>query len=94
MRAQLDGTGAFKDIQEYPATLDIKVIGVNEGPFVSDIVTLAAENACVPESDVQVRWRDKGKYRSVTMRIRFENADQVYAVYAAMDRDPRVKYKL
>ena len=41
-----------------------------------------------------MRWRDKGKYRSVTLRCYFENAQQVYSVYAAIDRDPRVKYKL
>ena len=90
----IDGTGAFKNIQEYPCTLDIKVIGDNEGPFVADIVTLCAENTGMREEDIQVRWRDKGKYRSITLRLRFENADQVYATYAAVDRDPRVRYKL
>ena len=90
----IDGTGAFKNIQEYPCTLDIKVIGANEGPFVSDIRTLCAELTGQKEDDVPVRWRDKGMYRSITLTLRFENSDQVYAVYAAMDRDPRVKYKL
>jgi len=90
----LDGTGAFKDIQEYPCTLEIKIIGDNEGPFVSDLVTLAAEATGMAESDILVRWRDKGRFRSVTLKLNFENSDQVYAVYAAMDRDPRVRYKL
>jgi len=90
----IDGTGAFKDIQEYPCDLDVKVIGNNEGPFVADIVTLCAENTGMKEEDIQVRWRDKGKYRAITLRLHFENSDQVYAVYAAMDRDPRVKFKL
>ena len=40
------------------------------------------------------RWRDKGKYRAITLRLHFENADQVYDVYAAINRDPRVKFKL
>ena len=90
----LDGSGAFRDIQEYPCTLEIKVIGNNEGPFVDDIRELCAEITGQAEDDVPVRWRDKGKYRSVTLTLRFENAEQVYAVYAAMDRDPRVNYKL
>ena len=74
--------------------MDIKVIGFNEGPFVNDIRTLCAELTGVSDDDVPVRWRDNGKYRSITLTLRFENADQVYAVYAAVDRDPRVKYKL
>ena len=90
----IDGTGAFKNIQEYPCDLDIKVIGNNEGPFVADIVQLAAENTGMNPDDIQVRWRDNGKFRAITLRLHFENSDQVYAVYAAMDRDPRVKFKL
>lgn len=90
----LDGSGAFKNIQEYPCELDIKVIGDNQGPFVSDILTLCAEITGQREEDVPIRWRDNGKYRAITLRLRFTNSDQVYAVYAAMDRDPRVRYKL
>ena len=103
---QLDGTGSLRDVQEYPATLDIKVIGENEGPFVGashpnirgpfvdDMLKLCAAITDQDERDVPVRWRDRGKYRSVTLSLRFENADQVYAVYAALDKDPRVRYKL
>lgn len=89
----LDGTGAFRNI-DYPCDIDIKVIGDNEGPFVQDIVQLCAENSGMKADDIQVRWRDQGKYRAITLRLHFENADQVYAVYAAVDRDPRVRYKL
>ena len=89
----LDGAGALRNI-DYPTTMDIKVIGDNEGPFVQDIVQLCAENSGNEVDDIEVRWRDKGKYRAVTVRLEFQNADQVYAVYAPMDRDPRVRYKL
>ena len=89
----LDGTGAFRNV-EYPTTIEIKVIGDNEGPFVQDIVQLCAENSGMNVDDIQVRWRDKGKYRAITLRLDFQNAEQVYAVYAAVDRDPRVRYKL
>ena len=60
----------------------------------SDMVTICAEITGQDEADVKARWRDKGKYRSITLRLHFTDADQVYAVYAAIDRDPRVKYKL
>jgi putative lipoic acid-binding regulatory protein len=72
----IDGTGAFRSVQEYPCDLDIKVIGNNEGPFVSDIRTLCAELTGQQEEDVPVRWRDNGKYRSITLTLHFENADQ------------------
>ena len=75
----IDGSGAFQNIQEYPCSLDIKVIGDNEGPFVSDILTLAAEATGQETGDIPVKWRDKGKYRSITMTLRFENAEQVRA---------------
>ena len=60
----------------------------------SDMRTLCAELTGQDESDVPVKWRDKGKYRSVTLTLRFESAEMVYAVYAAIDRDPRVRFKL
>ena len=91
---QLDGSGAFRDIQEYPCELDVKIIGDNEGPFVADMVSICAGLTGIDESDVQVRWRDKGKYRAITLRLNFKDADMVYAVYAAVNRDPRVRFKL
>ena len=154
----LDGTGSFRTVQEYPCDLDVKIIGNNEGPFVDDMVTLCAERTGQKEEDISAvarcrrrpgsgradrprrhgsrrpracargcplgataelqplrslsearpqnagyaaacahpgaRWRDKGKYRAITLRLHFENADQVYDVYAAINRDPRVKFKL
>ena len=75
----IDGTGAFRSVQEYPCDLDIKVIGNNEGPFVTDMLTLCAEITEQQEEDVGVRWRDNGKYRAITLRLHFENADQVRA---------------
>lgn len=78
----------------YPCEIDVKAIGDNEGPFASDLLQLACEITGQKKEDVPVRWRDKGKYRAVTMSLKFENADQVYAVYAAINRDPRVRFKL
>ena len=72
----------------------VKIIGMNEGAFVSDMRTLCAGITGQQEEDVGVRWRDKGKYRSITLQLRFEDADTVYAVYAAINKDPRVKFKL
>ena len=55
----LDGTGSFRTVQEYPCDLDVKIIGDNEGPFVNDMVTLCAERTGQKEADVGVAaWSD------------------------------------
>jgi len=58
------------------------------------MLTICAEITGQREEDVPVRWRDRGKYRSITLKLMFENAEQVYALYAAVNRDPRVRFKL
>eukprot|EP00310_Coccolithus_braarudii_P024859 CAMPEP_0183358432 /NCGR_PEP_ID=MMETSP0164_2-20130417/49205_1 /TAXON_ID=221442 /ORGANISM="Coccolithus pelagicus ssp braarudi, Strain PLY182g" /LENGTH=98 /DNA_ID=CAMNT_0025532331 /DNA_START=153 /DNA_END=449 /DNA_ORIENTATION=+ len=90
----LDGTGSFRTLVEYPCELSVKVIGLNEGAFVSDMRTMCAGITGQEEELVGVRWRDKGKYRSITLQLQFQDADMVYAVYAAINKDPRVKFKL
>lgn len=52
MMQNLDGTGSFRTVQEYPCDLDVKIIGDNEGPFVNDMVTLCAERTGQKEADV------------------------------------------
>ena len=89
----IDGTAPFKNIQEYPCTLDIKVIGNNEGPSFRTCSRWWPKTG-MDEKDIKHRWRDNGKFRSITLTLSFENAEQVYAVYAAFDRDPRVRFKL
>merc|ERR1712087_465619 len=90
----LDGSGSFRSLVEYPCELSVKIIGVNEGAFVSDMRSLCAGITGQEEELVGVRWRDKGNFRSITLQLCFKDADMVYAVYAAIDQDPRVKFKL
>jgi len=52
-----------------------------------------AEEAA-PARPVEVRYRDKGRFRSVTLGCTFNSADEVYALYALLDADERVKFKL
>ena len=73
----IDGTGFFRDKQEYPLSMDIKIIGLNEGPFASDMRTLCAEITGQAEEDVPIRWRDNGKYRAITLTLHFGDADKV-----------------
>jgi len=60
--------------------------------FVGDMKKLAEEAA--PARPVEVRYRDKGRFRSVTLGCTFNSADEVYALYALLDADERVKFKL
>ena len=53
----LDGTGSFRTVQEYPCDLDVKIIGNNEGPFVDDMVTLCAERTGQKEEDISAAAR-------------------------------------
>lgn len=93
-RPNLDGTGSFRDIVEYPTTIGIKIIGLNEGDFVQDMLNVCREVTKQKAEDVEVKWRDKGKYRAITINLTFQDADMVYATYAAINKDPRVKFKL
>ena len=61
----IDGTGSFRSLQEYPCDLDVKIIGTNEGPFVTDMVTICAE-----EWDGRGRRQSAGETRASTARSR------------------------
>ena len=64
MMQNLDGTGSFRTVQEYPCDLDVKIIGDNEGPFVNDMVTLCAERTGQKEADVGVAaWSDSSSWQ-------------------------------
>lgn len=51
---------------------------------VSDIRTLCAEITGQAEEEVEVRWRDKGKFRSITLKLTFLDADMVSAADVAV----------
>jgi putative lipoic acid-binding regulatory protein len=49
--------------------------------------------AVTPEEH-SVRASEHGAYESVTLNLEVASGDEVYAIYAAMQRDERVKYLL
>lgn len=83
----------FEALVEYPCDFTMKVIGVNEGAFVSEIVAVVAESCNVDVSSVKFSERKKGKYTSVTVKAPVDSAEMVYSIYENIDRDPRVKFK-
>eukprot|EP00752_Nemacystus_decipiens_P007863 g7025.t1 len=79
---------------EYPGSFDIKVIGVDDDTFVSDIRTAVA--GCLTngeDSVVKCSTREKGKYTSITIKVRVENSTQLYKCYEVINEDKRVKFK-
>lgn len=86
------GTGAF-DALSYPCVFTFKVIGIRQGDFHGDIVDSCAAALDTDRKNVKTTFRDHGKWRSLTLRAAVANPQQIYACYAAFDRDPRVKFK-
>lgn len=89
----------FDDTLQFPCVFKLKVIGVNdeEGLFVNDvIVRVASILGCLPEN-VNYSIKDsnadgRGKYISITLSPKFQNADELYEVYDIGANDPRVKF--
>mmetsp|Transcript_15609 Transcript_15609/g.42039 ORF Transcript_15609/g.42039 Transcript_15609/m.42039 type:complete len:162 (+) Transcript_15609:74-559(+) len=84
---------AFNDLVDFPCVFTFKVIGLRQGQFAEDMCDCVASVLEIKSENVKVSVRDKGKYRSLTILAPCNNADQIYSIYAAIDRDPRVKFK-
>jgi len=59
----------------------------------NDIVDSVAETLSTEKKNLKTSFRDHGKWRSITLRAAVLNKEQIYSVYAAISRDPRVKFK-
>ncbi|CAM9315114.1 unnamed protein product [Ectocarpus sp. 12 AP-2014] len=79
---------------EYPGSFDLKIIGVDDDTFVSDIRKAVA--GCLTNGEdnvVKCSTREKGKYTSITLKVRVENSTQLYKCYEVINEDKRVKFK-
>lgn len=83
----------FEALVNYPCKFKIKIVGANEGTFVSEMVALVAESCNVEADDVDFSEKRNGKWISVTVAAPVESAAMLYALYENIDRDPRVKFK-
>lgn len=85
----------FEALVEYPCDFTLKIVGANEGQFVTDIVQLVAESCEVSIEALHGKWttRLNGKWTSVTVQAPVQSADMLYSLYQTIDRDPRVKFK-
>jgi putative lipoic acid-binding regulatory protein len=83
----------FEALVDYPSIFTMKIVGANEGTFVSDIVALVSE-ACETEvTNVKHSTKVMGKWVSVTVKAPVQSAEMLYSLYEKVDLDPRVKFK-
>ena len=60
----------FEALVEYPCDFTMKIVGANEGPFVSDIVSVVAEACDVDDPKlIPHTTRAMGKWTSVTVKV-------------------------
>jgi len=83
----------FEALVEYPCEFTLKIVGANEGAFVSEMVAVVAESCQVEASSIAHSVRANGKWTSVTVQAPVRSAEMLYALYENVDRDPRVKFK-
>ncbi|CAN0498851.1 unnamed protein product, partial [Laminaria digitata] len=65
----------------YPGSFDLKIIGVDDDTFVTDIRKVVA--GCLTKGDENVlkcSTREKGKYTSITLKVHVDNSTQLYKV--------------
>lgn len=83
----------FEALLDYPTDFILKIVGANEGAFVGEIVALVAEACKTDPEKIAHTTRSMGKWISITCSCPVQNSEMVYALYEAVDRDPRVKFK-
>ncbi|CAM9313655.1 unnamed protein product [Hapterophycus canaliculatus] len=79
---------------EYPGSFELKIIGVNDDTFVSDIREAVA--GCLTngvDNVIKCSTREKGKYTSITLKVHVNNSTQLYKCYEVINQDKRVKFK-
>lgn len=83
----------FETLVDYPCEFAIKVIGLREGDFHTDMIRRVASVTGAEAGTIRFSVLDKGKYQSVTIHAPVQNADMLYACYEEVSKDERVKFK-
>jgi putative lipoic acid-binding regulatory protein len=85
----------FEALVEYPAVFKMKIVGQDDEneTFAPEIVEAVAKSCGVDLSMVKNTKRKNGKWTSVTVHAPVKSADMLYALYASIDENPRVKFK-
>ena len=80
----------------FPVPFKIKIIGVNDGKFQSDVLELVGEVVGTTPSTINTESKMSGgnKFLSVTVTPTFSNADQILEVYKRLGELPSCKFVL
>lgn len=84
-----------EELWQFPMDYPIKLIGLAVPELRQEVVTILQKH--FPEFDantVEVQHSSKGTYHSVRAHLKFENKDQVHAVYADLAACPHIKTAL
>lgn len=78
---------------EFPHTMTLKVLGATGSPLEAVVTAVITEQipAFDPNKHMHVVPSSKGNFISVNARFTVDNADQVRAIYAALNASPHVK---
>jgi len=87
----------FEETMTFPTQFMIKIVAQNDPTFVADM--LKAITLCLDKNKPQtfphsVKETAGGKYLSLTVKPLFRSSEELYAVYAAIGTDKRVKMTL
>ena len=94
------GTGLqrrpIEDLVEFPCVFCFKVVGNAAPDFIPSLLKRVASvlGRQIEPDEHSVRKSAGGKYESVTLNLRVDDADQVYSIYRTISEDTRVRYLL
>jgi len=86
----------FDDTITFPSEFVIKVVGVNDSTFMSDILQLIQSNVGVQPKFLTHTYKltADNRHVSITVSPYFYNSAEIYALYDAISKDARVKFMI
>ena len=86
--------GRIHDLETFPCEFHFKAVA--KAGFVATLLERVGRvlGRAVTDDEHSVRKSAQGRYESVTLRLWMTSGDEVYAVYAAIGADDRVKFML
>ena len=84
------------ELMDFPCVYAFKVMGPADDAFETTLRDNIGEvlGRKITDSEVSKRQSAKGKYQSITVNVEVETSKVVYAIYAAISSDSRVRYVL
>lgn len=85
----------FEAMMKFPCIFELKVIGSDTDGFEGDMIDIVSNVTGVDQQEIKYSTRQtpNKKYKSISISATFQSADMLYECYAALDEDPRVKFK-